>query len=653
VKVKKLTLTGKLVLAGAFIVLISVISIGLAAIAKTSNELESMARQDVNETARSIADLVQLALTQEIKLVKEIAIDHQTVETAVKVAKEGADNATIEIQALQQALANIRSNVGENYETIVAFDLNGVVFADSFNGRDKGIKAADREYFKVAKQGKHYAGSVVKSKATGKPIAPLAVPILTDEKEVIGVLAVMLKTDYLVERIKEVKVGTSGYAYMVDQNGIVIAHPNQEFILTNDIKTNQGMEDIVKAMLAGESGVHYYSYGGVEKVAGYDPVEITKWSVVATQPVDEMMAPVRAMQKQMGIIAAILLSVIIGAVFLVGRSLSKPIIRAVLALSSASDQMATASNQISSASRQLAEGTSEQAAAIEETSSSLEEMASMVKQNAENAERCRIKMEEAEAIVENVNKHMAGMAEAIGKIKGSSEETVKIIKTIDEIAFQTNLLALNAAVEAARAGEAGAGFAVVADEVRSLALRAAAAAKTTSEMIENTVKAVRDGSGLTQLTQEAFRKNVEISTKVGELVGEIAAASQEQAQGIEQINRAVSEMDRVIQQNASSSEESAAASEEMSAQAEQVKQSVGDLVALVGGNVGDSSGLHARNEAHARESHSASHPVRSSNGPVKVTVKENRPASTASRSGRKSINPVKLISLDDPGLKDF
>jgi methyl-accepting chemotaxis protein len=413
------------------------------------------------------------------------------------------------------------------------------------------------------------------------------------------------------------------------------------------------MEDIAKAMLAGESGVQYYSYLGVKKVAGYDPVEMTRWSVVATQAVDEMMAPIRAMQKQMGIIVAILLSVIIGAVFLMGRSLSKPIIRAVLALSAASDQMSTASNQISSASRQLAEGTSEQAAAIEETSSSLEEMASMVKQNAENAERCRIKMEEAETIVGNVNKHMAGMTEAIGKIKGSSEETVKIIRTIDEIAFQTNLLALNAAVEAARAGEAGAGFAVVADEVRSLALRAAAAAKTTSEMIENTVKAVRDGSGLTQLTQEAFQKNVEISTKVGELVGEIAAASQEQAQGIEQINRAVSEMDRVIQQNASSSEESAAASEEMSAQAEQVKQSVGDLVALVGGNMGDSSGLHARSEAHARESRSASRPVRSSNGPVKMTVKENRPASDASRSGRKSISPAKLISLEGPGLKDF
>jgi methyl-accepting chemotaxis protein len=175
-------------------------------------------------------------------------------------------------------------------------------------------------------------------------------------------------------------------------------------------------------------------------------------------------------------------------------------------------------------------------------------------------------------------------------ISEASEETQKIVKTIDEIAFQTNLLALNAAVEAARAGEAGAGFAVVADEVRNLAMRAADAAKNTSGMIEGTVKKIKDGSDLVTTTNEAFTEVATSASKVGELVGEIAAASNEQAQGIEQVNRAVAEMDKVTQQNAANAEESAGASEEMRGQAEQMKDVIAELLVLVSGtsNISDS-----------------------------------------------------------------
>jgi methyl-accepting chemotaxis protein len=178
---------------------------------------------------------------------------------------------------------------------------------------------------------------------------------------------------------------------------------------------------------------------------------------------------------------------------------------------------------------------------------------------------------------------MDKLTTSMGEISRASEETSKIIKIIDEIAFQTNLLALNAAVEAARAGEAGAGFAVVADEVRNLAMRAAEAAKNTSGLIEGTVKRIKEGSELVEKTDGGFRQVAEIVSKSGELIGEISAASSEQAQGIEQVNKAVSDMGKVVQQNASNAEESASASEEMSAQAQRLKEFVAELVALVGG----------------------------------------------------------------------
>ncbi len=299
---------------------------------------------------------------------------------------------------------------------------------------------------------------------------------------------------------------------------------------------------------------------------------------------EEMVSSVRFLRTSIG--TAGLFAVVAGGLiawFLI-RSITKPINRIIAGLNDGAEQVASASGQVSASSHSLAEGSSEQAASIEETSSSLEEMSSMTKQNAENSGQADNLMKEANQIVGQANTSMVELTGSMEEISKASEETSRIIKTIDEIAFQTNLLALNAAVEAARAGEAGAGFAVVADEVRNLAMRAADAAKNTAELIEGTVKKVTDGSELVNRTNEAFIQVADSASKVGELVGEIAAASNEQAQGIEQVNTAVTEMDSVTQQNAATAEESASASEELNAQAEQLKCIVNELANLVGGS---------------------------------------------------------------------
>ncbi len=273
----------------------------------------------------------------------------------------------------------------------------------------------------------------------------------------------------------------------------------------------------------------------------------------------------------------------------IGRGITRRLRNVIEGLSIASNQVVTASNQVASSSQQLAEGASEQAAAIEETSSSLEEMSSMTRQNADNAGQANTLMTQTSQVVREAAESMEALTGAIQDISSASEQTQKIIKTIDEIAFQTNLLALNAAVEAARAGEAGAGFAVVADEVRNLAMRAAEAAKNTATLIEGTVSSIKRGADLVDTTSSAFSKVSEGASKVAELIGEISAASSEQAQGIEQVNRAVSEMDKVTQRNAASAEESAAAAGELSGQSSLLESYVEELSGMVAKKAGPSS----------------------------------------------------------------
>lgn len=248
--------------------------------------------------------------------------------------------------------------------------------------------------------------------------------------------------------------------------------------------------------------------------------------------------------------------------------------QALSQVDNASHQVASASLQISSGSQSLAQGSNEQASALEEVSASLEEMSSMTKQNAENAQIARrFSHENAEGSQQGIAA-MDRMHQAIHRIKSSSDQTAKIVKTIDEIAMQTNLLALNAAVEAARAGEAGRGFAVVAEEVRNLAQRSAEAAKNTADMISDSVRNAEDGVKIASEVSQTFQGIATGVKKVNDLISEIAVASQEQSQGLDQVAKAMSEMDKLTQQNAANSEESASASEELNAQAEELQQMI-------------------------------------------------------------------------------
>ncbi len=311
-------------------------------------------------------------------------------------------------------------------------------------------------------------------------------------------------------------------------------------------------------------------------------------------------------------------------------------------------QVSSASDELSHGAQNFAECSSEQASSLEEVSSTLESMSSMTKQNAGNSNQAMILASEARVAANNGDISMKHMAEAINQIKQSADNTAKIIKTIDDIAFQTNLLALNAAVEAARAGEAGKGFAVVAEEVRNLAMLSAEAAKNTADMIEESVKNADGGVRITVEVANSLGRILDRTGKAGDLISEIAAVCNEQAEGIEQVNAAVANMSQVTQRTAASSEESAGATEELSslaadlaAMVREFKLSEGGAARLTGGQIGYKSGnANVHQQPQTR----------------RLTAITEKITDTPKIGGTRSIKAIKageIIPLDDSELSEF
>ncbi len=588
---KKITLKTKLIMGGVVAAILPLIVVGLFAINESSSALVGMAQGQAMLAAQTLSTMVNLSMAQEIEKAQTIA----SAPVVLQVA-EDTGSASSTVWAAESYLSNVFQKIKNNYEDIIITDSSGLVIADANSGksREKKISVAERHYFKSAASGNIVIGEPVVSKKSGEPVFVVSVPLKNSSGSFAGILGLVVKFAALSEKITQVKIGETGYPYMVGKDGLFIAHPAKEHIFKMNMANLKGMEGIADKALAGKTDVETYRFKGVDKIAAFAPVTATGWSLVVTQDESEFMASVVSIRNIVLSAGCIFLALTVMAVLwfvkgimsLLGhdpseiakvanliaagdltyeftegkkpitgvyasmkqmtgnlKQMFKDISQGVQTLTSSSTELSAVSQQMTANAEQSSEKANSVSSAAEEMATAMNSVAAATEQTSANLQMIVAAAEEMSATINEIASNTA---------KGS-QTTAQAVEKAKHISQRVDALG-RAAMEISKVTEA---IADISEQTNLLALNATIEAARAGEA----------GKGFAVVAgeiKELAKQTAQATDEIGMRIGEVQATTTESVEAIKSIVEIIGEINSIVTSVAAAIEEQSATTQEIS-----------------------------------------------------------------------------------------
>jgi len=605
---KKITLKAQLIIGGILIVLIPLVIVGFFSVNKASSALTAAGKDIVNQTASDLSTMAEIVLSQELHFTKTLTGNPILTRGLAGVLDLGRANAMETLKEADHYLTMEYSRIGKAYEAFILFDAEGRAVADSQNGtlRDQRFSSAQRDYFTNAKQGST-VGSPIKSKITGKPVVVMAVPMKNDSGQFSGVLATVLKLDMLFEQITTKKLGKTGYAFIVNREGLIIAHPNKSLVMEKNISRFKGMESFSTLLTSGNTGVDEYTYKGTDKVSAYTAIPITGWGLAVTQDKDEFTGSAQTIRNIICLVGAIfLLGTVITIILftrtimaqlgqdpselaMVADSIAKgdltvafkkdgkkltgvyrnmermagnltamftDISQGVNTLTSSATELSAISEQMSSGAEQTARRSDNVASATEEMAVNMNSVAAATEQTTANIQMIVSAAEEMSATISEISKNTAR----------GSRTTAEAVETAESVSRKVDRLG-SAATEISKVTET---ISDISEQTNLLALNATIEAARAGEAGKGFAVVAGEIKALAQQTATATK---EISTKISD----VQDTTRESVTAIESIVTIINEINEIVTTVATAIEEQSVTTSEISSNVSQAAQGVGEV----------------------------------------------------------------------------